>query len=77
MYGRRRHPCIESLHRPASEIDGIILLAACGFRPPEMNGERGKGRAIRHLDRRLDGQLFGPNRLLRVRIQPILKLLGS
>lgn len=39
-----RHPCIETLHRPGCEVNGIILFAASGFCPSEMNGKRGEGR---------------------------------
>ena len=55
---RRRHPGVQRLHRPASQIDDIVLLAAVGFRSAEMNGKRGEGAPALDRDRRLYGQLF-------------------
>ncbi|MBY3517381.1 hypothetical protein HFN76_35590 [Rhizobium laguerreae] len=55
----KRAPTIFT-HMVLLEKDDVVLFAAAGFRAAEMNGERGEGRPVRHLDRRLDGQLLAP-----------------
>lgn len=40
----RRHPGLQRLDRSAGQIDDVILLAAGGLGPTEMDGKRGEGR---------------------------------
>ena len=44
--------------RPACEIDGIVLITGGRLGAAEMNGKRGEGRAVFHLDRLLNCQLL-------------------
>lgn len=51
-------PGVQRLDRPGSEIDGLILIGTGCFRAAEMDGERGRGRAVVDLDCGLDRELL-------------------